>query len=113
MLQAAQMPPPCSAAGFIQPVSFGGGPQMGLNMSPPCGRVVQSGSPMENMVANSFLLGTGMGQSIFFGGNQQAGVAQMGGSISQAGGGVPMQPQLVSGSSIGGAANKNSNPFLF
>lgn len=86
---------------------------MGFNMNPPCGRVVQSGFPMGNPVANSFLLGTGMGHSSFFGGNQQAGVAQLRGSTSQAGDGVPIQPQLVSGSRLGGATNKNTNPFLF
>lgn len=114
MVHAAQMPPLCSGTGIIQPISFGGSPQMGLKMSPPCGRMVQSGFPMGNPVPNPFLLGTGMGQSSFFGGNHQTGVAQMGGSTSQAGGGgVPAQPQLVSGSGLGETVIKNNNPFLF
>lgn len=84
---------------------------MGLNMSPPCERVEQFGSSMGSPVANSFLLGPGTGQHSFLGGNQQAGVAQFGGFTSQSG--VPMQLPLVSDSRSAGAANKNTNPFLF
>lgn len=74
--------------------------------------MVQSGSLMGNPLADPFLLGTGMGQSSFFGGNHQ-GVAHMGGSTQQAGGGVPFQPQLLSGEGSGETVNQNNNPFLF
>lgn len=106
ILQAA---PLCSATGMVQSsVSVGGGPQVGFNMNPQYGGgVVQSGSLEGNPLADPFLLG--MGQSGFFGGNHQA----LGGSTPQAGGGVPLQPQLLSGSGKGDTANQNNNPFLF
>ncbi|XP_044027281.1 epsin-1-like [Siniperca chuatsi] len=115
MLQAAQVAPPCSGTRMVQSVSVGGSPQMGLNMNPPCGGVgmVQSGSLVGNPLADPLLFGTGMGQSSFFGGNRQAGVAHLGGSTPQAGGGVPFQPQWLSGSGLGETVNKNNNPFLF
>lgn len=115
MLQAAQVVPQCSGAGMVQSVSVGGFAQMGLNMNPSCGGVgtVQSGSFMGNPLADPVLLGTGMGQSSFFGGNHQAGVAQLGGSTPQAGGGVPFQPQWLSGNGLGETVNKTNNPFLF
>lgn len=115
MFQAAQVAPPCSGAGMVQPISVGGSPQMGPNMNPPCGGVgaVQSGSLMGNPMADPLLLGTGMGQSSFFGGSQRIGVAHLAGSTSELGGGVLTQPQLLSGSGLAKTVNKNNNPFLF
>lgn len=115
MLQAAQVAPPCSGTGMVQSGYVGGSPHMGFNMNPPCGGVgmVQSGSLVGNHLADPLSLGTGMGQSAFFGGNLQAGVAHLGGSTPQAGGGAPFQPQLLSGSGLGESVNKTNNPFLF
>lgn len=112
MLQAAQVVYPCSGTGMVQSVSLGGCAQMGLNMNPSCEGVgmVQSGSFVGNPLADPLL---GMGQSSFFGGNHQAGVAHLGGSTPQAGAGVPFQPQWLSGSGVGETVNKNNNPFLF
>lgn len=88
---------------------------MGLNMNPPFGGVgmVRSGPPVGNPLADPLSLGTGMGQSSFYGGNRQAGVAHLGGSTPLGGGGVPFQPQFLSGSGSGETLNKNNNPFLF
>lgn len=106
-LNMHQVTPPGLGTGMVQSVSMGGSPQMGLNMNPPFGGVgmVQSGS----LVADPLFLGTGMGQSSFFG----AGVAHLGGPTPPAGGGVPFQQQLLSGSGVGDTGNQNNNPFLF
>lgn len=113
-LNRPQIAPPCSGNGMVQSVSVGGGPQVGFNMNPPCGGVgmLQSGSLLGNPLADPLLVGTGMGQSRYFGGNQQAGVVHLGGFTPQAGGGVPFQSQMHSGSGLGETMNKN-NPFLF
>ncbi|GLD59459.1 epsin-2-like protein [Lates japonicus] len=112
MLQAAQVAP---ETGIAQPVSVGGSPQVGLNMNPPCGGtgMVQTGYPVGNPLADPLFLGTGTGQSSFFGGNLQAKVGHLGGSTPQAEGGVPLQPQLLSSSGLGETVSKNNNPFLF
>ncbi|XP_054461494.1 epsin-1-like [Anoplopoma fimbria] len=107
MLQTAE------GTGMVQSVSMGGSPQMGLHMNPSFGGMVQPGSLVGIPLTDPVLLGTGMGQSSVFGGNCQAGVAHLGGSIPQAGGGVPFQPQLLSGNGSGDAVNKTNNPFLF
>lgn len=105
ILQAA---PACSVTGMVQSsIPAGGSPRVGFNMNPQYGGgVVQPGSLEGNPLADPFLLG--MGQSGFFGGNHQA----LGGSTPQAGG-VPFQPQLLSGSGMGDTVNQNNNPFLF
>ncbi|XP_031732359.1 epsin-1 isoform X1 [Anarrhichthys ocellatus] len=115
MLQAAQVAPPCSGTGMVQSVSMGGSPQMGLSMNPSFGGLgmVQSGSLVGIPLTDPLLMGTGMGQSSFFGGNCQTGGAHLGGSTPQAGGRVPFQPQLLSGNGSGDTVNKNNNPFLF
>ncbi|XP_034747640.1 epsin-1-like isoform X3 [Etheostoma cragini] len=97
--------------GMVQSVSVGGSPQMGLNVNPPFGGVglVHSGIPVGNPLADSLSLGTGMGQSSFYGGYRQAGEAHLGGSTPPGGGG---SPQFLSGSGSGETLNKN-NPFLF
>lgn len=67
--------------------------------------MVQTGAP----VVNPLLLGTGVGQPSLFGGG-------VGGATAQVGGGVPLQPQLLSGSGFGEMVsnnNNNNNPFLF
>ncbi|XP_039977293.1 epsin-1 isoform X1 [Xiphias gladius] len=106
MLQAAQVAP---EIGIVQPDSVGWSPQT------PCEGVgmVQTGNPVGNLLAEPLLWGRGMGQSSFFGGNLQARVGHLGGSSQQAGGGVPLQPQLLSSSGLGEPASKNNNPFLF
>ncbi|XP_071355804.1 epsin-1-like isoform X1 [Trachinotus anak] len=106
--QAAQVAP---ETGIVQPLSVGGSPQMGLHMNPPCGGVgvVQAGYPVGNPLADSLLLGTGMGQSSFFAGR----VGQVGGSTPRAEGGVPTQPQWLSSSGLDETVSKNNNPFLF
>lgn len=109
MLQAAQVAPPGSGTGMVQSVSVGGC----LQMNPSFGGTVQSGSLVGNPLANPLLLGTGVGQSRFFGGNCPAGAAHLGGSTPQAEGGVHFQPRLLSSNGLGEAANKNNNPFLF
>ncbi|KAA8578444.1 hypothetical protein FQN60_002581 [Etheostoma spectabile] len=110
-----QVAPPFTGTGMVQSVSVGGSPQMGLNVNPPFGGVemVHSGLPVGNPLADPLLLGTGMGQSSFYGGYRQAGVAQLGGSTPLGGGGVPFQPQFLSGRGSGENLNKNNNPFLF
>lgn len=106
VLQQAQMPPLCSGPGLIPRNVFQGSPQMGLV----CGGV-QSGSLMGTPVANPFLSGAGLAPSRFFGGNQPAGGAQVGGSILQVGAGEG-PPQLVSSSGSGAIVNTANNPFL-
>lgn len=114
MHQVAQVAPPYSGTGMVQSVSVGGSPQVGFNMNPPCGvGMVQSGSLMGNPLADPRALGAGIGQSSLFGGNHQAGGTHLGGSTPQAGGGVPFQPQSLSGSVFEETVNKKNNPFLF
>lgn len=112
MLQAAQVAPLHSGTGMVQPVSGGGSPQIGFNMNPTRVGVGLSGfpagNPLSEIGAEPLLSGAGMVQSSFFGGSHH-----LGGSIPQAGGGVPLQPQLLSGSGFGETMNKNKNPFLF
>lgn len=112
MLQAAQVAPPRSGTGMVQPVSLGGSPQIGFNMNPTMVGVGLSGfpagNPLSEIGAEPFLSGTGMVQSSFFGGSHR-----LGGSTPQAGGGAPLQPQLLPGSGFGETMNKNNNPFLF
>ncbi|XP_073338934.1 uncharacterized protein [Pagrus major] len=112
-IHAGQAAPPCSGTGMVQSVSVGASPQMGFNMTPRSGGegMVQSGSLEGNPLADH-LLGTGMGQSSFLGGNQPASLAHLGGSTPH-NGGVPFRPQLLSGSMLGETVNKNNNPFLF
>lgn len=102
-----QMAPLCSENVMAQSVFVGGGPQMDMN--PPCGGVgmLHSGS-----LADTLLVGTGMGQSSYFGGNQ-AGAAHLGVFAPQTVVGVPFQPHMPSGGSSGETMNKNSNPFFF
>ncbi|XP_042363098.1 LOW QUALITY PROTEIN: epsin-2-like [Plectropomus leopardus] len=111
MLQAAQVAPPGSGNGMVESISVGGSPQIGFN--PPCGGLVQSGSLVGNPLADPIFLGARVAQSSFFGGSHQAGAAHLGGSTPQAGGGVPVQPQVLPGSVLGETVNKNTNPFLF
>lgn len=110
---AAQAAPPCSGTGMVQSVSVGGSPQMGFNLTPHSRGegTVQSGNLEGNPLADHFL-GTQMGPSSFFGGNQQAGLAHLGGPTPY-NGGVPHRPQLLSGSRLGETVNKNNNPFMF
>ncbi|KAM6903783.1 uncharacterized protein PEZ65_018585 [Lycodopsis pacificus] len=112
---AAQVAPPCSGTGMVQSVSMGGSPQMRLSMNPSFGGLgmVQSGSLLGIPLTDPLLMGTGMGQSSFFGGNCQTGGAHLGGSTPQAGGRVPFQPELLSGNGSADTVNKNNNPFLF
>ncbi|XP_036945260.1 epsin-2-like [Acanthopagrus latus] len=110
---AAQAVPPCSGTGMVQSASVGGSPQMGFNITSYSrgDGTVQSGNLEGNPWADH-LLGTQMGQSSFFGGNQQAGLAYLGGSTPH-NRGIPLQPQLLSGSRLGETVNKNNNPFMF
>lgn len=110
---AAQAAPPCSGTGMVQSVSVGGSPQMGFNLTPHSRGegTVQSGNLEGNPLADHFL-GTQMGPSSFFGGNQQAGLVHLGGPTPY-NGGVPLRPQLLSGSRLGETVNKNNNPFMF
>ncbi|KAM7384784.1 hypothetical protein PAMA_011912 [Pampus argenteus] len=94
MLHVAQVAPLHPETGMIQPVSVG----VGLSGFP-------AGNPSSEMRADPLLLGTGMVQSSFFGGNHS------GGSTPQAGGDVPLQ--MLSGSGFRDTMNKNNNPFLF
>ena len=98
---------------MVQSASVGGSPQMGFNITSYSrgDGTVQSGNLEGNPWADH-LLGTQMGQSSFFGGNQQAGLAYLGGSTPH-NGGIPLQPQLLSGSRLGETVNKNNNPFMF
>ncbi|KAM7373616.1 hypothetical protein PAMP_008456 [Pampus punctatissimus] len=102
MLHTAQVAPLHSETGMVQPVSVGGSPQIGPNMSG-----FPAGNPLSEMRADPLLLGTGMVQSSFFGGNHS------GGSTPRAGGGVPLQQQILSDSWFRDTMNKNNNPFLF
>lgn len=73
-----------------------------------------SGPMVESPTAGALLVETALGQSSYFGGNQQAGVVDLGGLISQRGDKVTLQPQIHSGRVLGETSNtKNNNPFLF
>nr|XP_046273457.1 epsin-2-like isoform X1 [Scatophagus argus]XP_046273458.1 epsin-2-like isoform X1 [Scatophagus argus] len=103
MLHAGQVAPVCSGTGMVPSI-----------MKPLCGglEMGQSGSVPGNPLIDPLLVGPGMVQSSFSGGNRQAGPSHLGGSTSQDGGGILFQPLLSSGSELGKTLNKN-NPFLF
>lgn len=108
--------PLCPGNRFFQSVSVEGRSRVGLNVKPHYGGVemVLSGPMVGNPTAGALLVETALGQSSYFGGNQQAGVVDLGGLISQRGDEVPLQPQIHSGRVLGETSNtKNNNPFLF
>lgn len=107
--------PPCPGNRFFQSVSVEGRSRVGLNVKPHSGgaEMVLSGPMVGNPTAAAPLVETALGQSCYFGGNQQAGVVDLGGLISQRGDEVPLQPQMRSGRVLGETSNTNNNPFLF
>lgn len=107
--------PLCPGNIFFQSVFLEGRSGVGLNVKPPCGGVemVLSGPMVGNPTAGALLVETALDQSSYFGGNQQAGVLDLGGLISQKGDEVPLQPQIHSGRVLGETSNTNNNPFLF
>lgn len=111
-LNMTEIAPLCSENVMVQSVFVGGAPQVAMN--PPCGGVgmLQSGSVVGNPLADPLLVGTGMGQSSYFGGNQ-AGAVHFGDFAPQTVVGVPFQPQMLSGGRLGETMNKNNNPFFF